>query len=40
MVHAAVDASVHNITPDVDPSVYMHIMTIAGNEPDAYGCGP
>jgi hypothetical protein len=35
VVHAAVDGSVHNITPDIDPTVYMHIITIAGGEPDA-----
>jgi prepilin-type N-terminal cleavage/methylation domain-containing protein len=33
--HAAVDGSVHSITTDVDPTVYMHIITKAGREPDA-----
>ncbi|HEX4143923.1 MAG TPA: DUF1559 domain-containing protein [Pirellulales bacterium] len=35
VVHGAVDGSVHNITSDVDPSVYMHIITRSGREPDA-----
>jgi hypothetical protein len=35
VVHGAVDGSVHNVTPDVDPTVYMHIITRAGREPDA-----
>jgi hypothetical protein len=35
VVHGAVDGSVHNITPDCDPTVYMHIITINGREPDA-----
>jgi len=34
VVHAAVDGSVHNITPDVDPTLYMHLITIAGGEQD------
>jgi prepilin-type N-terminal cleavage/methylation domain-containing protein len=34
VVHGAVDGSVHNITPDCDPTVYMHIITRAGREPD------
>jgi len=33
--HAAVDGSVHAITEDVDPTLYMHIITRAGREPDA-----
>jgi Protein of unknown function (DUF1559) len=36
VLHGAADASVHNITTDVDPGVYMHIMTRAGREPDAF----
>ena len=35
VVHGAIDGSVHNITTDVDPTVYMHIITRAGREPDA-----
>lgn len=35
VVHGAVDGSVHNLTPDTDPTVYMHIITRAGREPDA-----
>jgi prepilin-type N-terminal cleavage/methylation domain-containing protein len=35
VVHAAIDGSVYNITPDIDPSYYMQIITIAGKEPDA-----
>jgi prepilin-type N-terminal cleavage/methylation domain-containing protein len=35
VVHGAVDGSVHNITPDCDPTVYIHIITINGHEPDA-----
>ena len=27
VLHGAADASVHNITTDVDPNVYMHIIT-------------
>jgi hypothetical protein len=34
VVHGAVDGSVHLITPDIDPTVYMHLITIAGGEPD------
>jgi prepilin-type N-terminal cleavage/methylation domain-containing protein len=33
--HLAVDGSVHPVTTDVDPSVYAHIITRAGREPDA-----
>ncbi|HEX4146525.1 MAG TPA: DUF1559 domain-containing protein [Pirellulales bacterium] len=33
VVHAAVDGSVHVISPDIDPTVYMHLITIAGGEP-------
>ena len=36
VLHVAVDASVHNITSDIDPTVYMHLITIAGREPDAF----
>ncbi len=36
VLHGAADASVHNITTDVDPNVYMHIITRAGREPDAF----
>ena len=36
VLHGAADASVHNITTDVDPGIYMHIMTRAGREPDAF----
>ncbi len=35
VVHGAVDGSVHGITTDVDPTVYCHIITRAGREPDA-----
>jgi Protein of unknown function (DUF1559) len=35
IVHAAVDGSVHLITSDIDPTVYMHLITIAGGEADA-----
>jgi type II secretory pathway pseudopilin PulG len=35
VVHAAVDGSVHIITPDIDPTVYMRLITIAGGEPEA-----
>ncbi len=35
VVHLAVDGSVHVIAPDIDPTVYMHLITIAGGEPDA-----
>jgi type II secretory pathway pseudopilin PulG len=35
VVHAAIDGSVHVITPDIDPTVYMHLITFAGGEPDA-----
>jgi type II secretory pathway pseudopilin PulG len=38
VVHGAVDGAVHNITPDVDPTVYMHIITRAGGEPSPTGC--
>jgi type II secretory pathway pseudopilin PulG len=34
VVHGAVDGSVHNITQDIDPTVYMHLITIAGGEPE------
>jgi hypothetical protein len=34
VVHGAVDGSVHNITPDIDPTVYMRLITIAGGEPE------
>ncbi|HEX4143329.1 MAG TPA: DUF1559 domain-containing protein [Pirellulales bacterium] len=33
--HAAVDGSAHAITADIDPTLYMHIITRAGREPDA-----
>ena len=33
--HAAVDGAVHPITPDIDPTLYMHLVTRAGREPDA-----
>jgi hypothetical protein len=32
VMHAAVDASVHNITTDIDPTVYARLITIAGGE--------
>jgi type II secretory pathway pseudopilin PulG len=35
VMHLAVDGSVHPITPDVDATLYMHIITRAGREPDA-----
>ena len=35
VVHGAVDGSVHNMAPDTDPTVYMHIITRNGREPDA-----
>ncbi|HTU24828.1 MAG TPA: DUF1559 domain-containing protein [Pirellulales bacterium] len=34
VTHAGVDGSVHGITQEIDPSVYMHLITIAGGEPD------
>ncbi|HEX4146524.1 MAG TPA: DUF1559 domain-containing protein [Pirellulales bacterium] len=34
VVHGAVDGSVHVIRPDIDPTVYMHLITIAGGEAD------
>jgi hypothetical protein len=34
VVHAAVDGSVHAITPDVDPTIYMEIITRDGHEPE------
>jgi prepilin-type N-terminal cleavage/methylation domain-containing protein len=34
VVHLAVDGSVHDVTTDCDPTVYMHIITRAGREPD------
>jgi hypothetical protein len=34
--HAAVDGSAHVITADIDPALYMHIITRAGREPDAF----
>jgi hypothetical protein len=34
VVHAAVDGSVHMISADIDPTVYMHLITIAGGEAD------
>jgi hypothetical protein len=36
VVHVAVDASAHVIAPDIDPSLYMHLITRAGREPDAF----
>ena len=36
VLHLGADASVHNITSDIDPTVYMHLITIAGREPDAF----
>jgi type II secretory pathway pseudopilin PulG len=35
VVHLAVDGSVHLIAPDIDPTLYMHLITIAGSESDA-----
>ena len=35
VVHGGVDGSVHNITPDIDPTLYMRLITIAGGELDA-----
>jgi hypothetical protein len=35
VVHAHVDGSVHKITDDIDPTVYMHMITISDKEPDA-----
>ena len=34
-MHLAGDASVHAIAPDIDPTLYMHLITRAGREPDA-----
>jgi prepilin-type N-terminal cleavage/methylation domain-containing protein len=36
VIHAAVDGSIHSINSDIDPSVYMHVITRAGGEPDAF----
>jgi hypothetical protein len=36
VIHAAVDGSIHSINSDIDPSVYMHIITRAGREPDSF----
>jgi type II secretory pathway pseudopilin PulG len=35
VVHLAVDGSAHPITPQIDPTLYMHLITRAGREPDA-----
>ncbi len=35
VVHLAADASAHPIAPDIDPTLYMHLITRAGGEPDA-----
>ena len=35
VMHMAADASVHAIAPDIDPTLYMHLITRAGGEPDA-----
>jgi type II secretory pathway pseudopilin PulG len=35
VMHVAVDGSVHPVTPDIDATLYMHIITRAGREPDA-----
>ena len=36
VLHLAVDASVHNITTDIDPTVYMRVITIAGGEQEPF----
>jgi hypothetical protein len=36
VIHAAVDGSIHSITTDVDATVYMHVITRAGGEPDSF----
>ena len=33
IMHLACDASVHSVTEDTDPSLYMQLVTRAGNEP-------
>ncbi len=33
VIHLACDASVHSITEDIDPSLYMQLVTRAGGEP-------
>ncbi len=33
VIHLACDASVHSITEDIDPSLYMQLITRAGGEP-------
>ena len=35
VMHAAVDGSVHAIASNIDPTLYMHLITRAGREPDA-----
>ena len=35
VIHLAVDGSVRAIASDIDPTVYMHLITRAGGEPDA-----
>ncbi|HTU27263.1 MAG TPA: DUF1559 domain-containing protein [Pirellulales bacterium] len=35
VMHVAVDAAARAIAPDIDPSLYMHLITRAGREPDA-----
>jgi prepilin-type N-terminal cleavage/methylation domain-containing protein len=39
VIHAGVDGSVHGISSDIDATVYMHITTIAGREPDSFPDG-
>jgi hypothetical protein len=34
VVHALVDGSVRPIATDIDPTLYMHLITIAGEEAD------
>jgi Protein of unknown function (DUF1559) len=35
VVHGMIDTSARNINPDIDPTVYIRLITIAGGEPDA-----
>ena len=35
VMHAAVDGAVHAIAANIDPALYMHLITRAGREPDA-----
>jgi type II secretory pathway pseudopilin PulG len=36
VMHLAADGSVHPLSPEIDPALYMHLITRAGREPDAF----